>query len=194
MPKIFMSLFLLTISSFGFAAQNSCTEEIWKALDSPSCANKQAPTHLWSVEEFNAEMSNAADDADPEFQIRVFAREWNIGHYTTEKYGCSGDCDFIAIHNLFEIAEASLWPKIKGETYRAPCGSETMCWEPLMAENVKCYVEQTNCGDDIIDPPVFRTFIVECRGDHLCEKPDNCCKVVQTINGKIPELMRECNT
>lgn len=110
--------------------------------------------------------------------------------YTLEWYGCHGDCDFTAIYNVMQIAGDSLWADFieNGKIYHLPCGGDATCNEPYLAENVRCYVEKTDCdfGSEgkYHDPKILKTYLLDCRGDVICNDPKDCCLVVKTINGK----------
>lgn len=111
--------------------------------------------------------------------------------YTLEWWGCHGDCDYTAIYNVMQIAGDSLWADQieNGKTYHAPCGGGAMCSKPYLTENVRCYVEKTDCdfGDfpKNHDPKVLKTYLLDCRGDVICEDPKDCCLITKTIKGRI---------
>ena len=122
--------------------------------------------------------------------------------YTTEKYGCYGDCDFNAIYNVMALAGFKLWAEVKdehtGDTYHAPCGGKAMCRKPYLAENVVCYVEETDCnfGEETgkyQDPKVLQTYLLDCRGDRICVggAAEDCCIVTKTIKGPVQDLEDE---
>jgi hypothetical protein len=123
--------------------------------------------------------------------------------YTTIGYGCHGDCDYNAIFNVMRVAETKLWPaqvdEKSGETYHLPCGGSAMCRRPYLAENVPCYVEETDCnfgdGTKYHDPKVLHTYLLDCRGDVVCTaeglSPDKCCLVTKVVNGAVNGLEDE---
>lgn len=52
--------------------------------------------------------------------------------YTTQKYGCVGDCDYSAVLNAMKLGEEELWPTVTeptapGGVMHAPCGSSIFC-------------------------------------------------------------------
>jgi hypothetical protein len=111
--------------------------------------------------------------------------------YTTERYGCEGDCDYNAILNAQTLAGERLWPEVVdsyGVKGLAPCGGVVDCLG-LLAPNVACIVERTDCDFTHIEPKVLKTFLLECRGDLACQRelmrPEECCQVVREINGKV---------
>lgn len=148
---------------------------------------------IWNQAQFEEEVFAAGEDYRFE-DTRRYLR------YTTEGYGCSGDCDFNAIFNITQIAGLKLWAKKTdsktGEVYHLPCGGEAMCHEPYLTENVSCYVEETDCnfgGTHYRDPTVLKTYLLDCRGDRVCgeEAPEACCIITKTIKGKVLNLTDE---
>jgi hypothetical protein len=120
--------------------------------------------------------------------------------YTTAKYtGNTDNCDYNAIHNLIQLADADLWPLVPTPSApsgfaRAPCGGSPQCDDPLLAPRVKCHLEITDCnfgkpGEPYQEPKVLKTLFLECRGDMACafehKRPQNCCAVTKQVEGKV---------
>lgn len=152
---------------------------------------------LWDKKAFDEEFPSE-DDPSVLFDIG----EWlKIVKYTTEKYGCYGDCDYNAIYNVMALAGFKLWAvetdKVTGDTYHIPCGGKAMCRKPYLIENVFCYVEETDCNfgdtEKYQDPKVLKTYLLDCRGDRICVggAAEDCCIVTKTINGPVQNLEDE---
>lgn len=112
--------------------------------------------------------------------------------YTTQKYGCVGDCDYSAVLNAMKLGEEELWPTVTeptapGGVMHAPCGSSIFCGdeETMFAPNVKCTLTINDC--DSLE--VFETLHLDCRGDMVCiyeGKPSrDCCTVTGSTRGEV---------
>ena len=115
---------------------------------------------------------------------------------------------FNAIDNVMHAAAEHYWAAIrlgKGEPkllypeedlwqpsyVRAPCGGEANCAEPYLADNVLCWVDQTDCWAYIPfhsehpGPVILRTYVLECAGNLNCLKEglpsEFCCTLIDTI-------------
>lgn len=116
---------------------------------------------------------------DPEYQ------------YTTIKYGCSGDCDYISVLNLMKMGEQELWPIVTepsapGGVMRAPCGSSLYCGSEsfMFAPNVQCSLTINDCES----LEVLETLYLDCLGDVSCSHEgwpaQDCCKVTGSMYGQ----------
>jgi len=110
--------------------------------------------------------------------------------YTTQKYGCSGDCDYSSVLNAMKLGEEKLWPIVNeptapGGIMHAPCGSSIECGEEheMFAPNVQCSITINDC--DSLE--AFETLHLDCRGDMVCiyeGKPSrDCCTVIGSTPG-----------
>ena len=162
------------------------------------CDNYISPsTELPSLEELGINLDTVWNDSytiDDQIEDAL-VNGFFENRYTLGWYGCHGDCDYIAIYNVMQIASDSLWAESieEGKTYHVPCGGASDCDAPYLTENVRCYVEKTNCDfgekdGKYHDPEVMKTYILDCRGDVICENPKDCCLVVKTVNG--PRIAR----
>lgn len=116
---------------------------------------------------------------------RADLQNLNDGYrYTTQKYGCHGDCDYISVLNAMKMGEEELWPTITeptapGGVMRAPCGSAIDCGEEssMFAPNVRCTLTINDCDTD----KLLEVLHLDCRGDFSCHregKPSrDCCTV-----------------
>ena len=111
--------------------------------------------------------------------------------YTTQKYGCYGDCDYISVLNAMQMGEKELWPIITeasapGGVTRAPCGSSIDCGEEssMFSPNVRCTLTINDCDTD----KLLETLHLDCRGDLSClheGKPTrDCCTVTGSTHGE----------
>jgi hypothetical protein len=116
----------------------------------------------------------------------------NWYRYTTQKYGCVGDCDYNAVLNTMKLGEEELWPIVTEPTapggfMHAPCGSSIECGDEkeMFAPNVKCSLTINDC--DSLE--VLETLHLDCRGDMVCiyeNKPSHdCCTVTGSTPGDV---------
>lgn len=113
-------------------------------------------------------------------------------HFTLKKYEqCSNGCQPLAEHNAYWRASDDLWfevTSIEGKKLRWGCGGDVVCSEPVLAENVRCYVEKADCDAMYWDPymhvKLLETFYLECRGDRSCtfeDRPTKDCCIVTGV-------------
>jgi hypothetical protein len=126
--------------------------------------------------------------------------------YTLKKYEeCGNGCHPISEFNAYWMGSDVLWQEVEttqGERVRLACGGEVKCLEPLLAENVRCYVEKADCDstwDPYVYPEVLETYYLDCRGDRSCISEDqlieDCCIITSVVGSDgitktIPNLER----
>jgi hypothetical protein len=112
--------------------------------------------------------------------------------HTLKKYEhCENGCWPLSEHNAYQTAKNDLWFEListHGEIFRQGCGGEVRCLEPILAENVRCYVEKGDCDYEYEDPYVhtriLETYYLECRGDRSCTFEDRPAKDCCIITGR----------
>jgi hypothetical protein len=113
--------------------------------------------------------------------------------YTLKKYEeCGNGCHPISEFNAYWMGSDVLWQEVEttqGGKVHLACGGEVKCFEPLLAENVRCYVEKADCDFNTWDPymysKVIETYYLDCRGDRSCVSEDqpieDCCIVTSVV-------------